>query len=90
MSADDPATPLAVWFRLGIRWKLPRGATGLTSLDSKGISAADALGVILDEFPDDAVTIDQDQDGLHDRVTIVIDWARVPDSLRNPVIPRRR
>jgi hypothetical protein len=77
--------PEAVTFRITSYWKLAKGETGLTQAASLRIGARTALDWILAEFPEDAVKIGY-ADG---KTTIVIDWASVPEGVRNPKIPVR-
>lgn len=78
--------PEAVSFRVTTYHKLAKGETGLTQLASARIDAGAALDWILAEFPDEAVTFTLDAS----KVTIAIDWAAVPDSLRFPKLTARR
>jgi hypothetical protein len=80
--------PVATWFRLSVRHRLARGDTGLTSIDTRSITAGEALEFILAEFPQHAILVDHDLQT--DLSTVMIDWAAVPASLRNPRIPAHR
>jgi hypothetical protein len=71
-------------FRLSSYWKLPRGTTGLTRMDSKRLCASEALEWVLDGLPEDAVTVDENTDANGDVTTIRIDWSKVPAEIRYP------
>lgn len=79
--------PSSVSFRVTTYRKLARGETGLTRMNSARISASELISWALSELPDDAVTLRFSKD--QEKVTIVIDWAKVPEGIRNPVMPGR-
>lgn len=70
-----------VSFRVATHYKIPRGQAGLTQMGSKRLNLGDALDWILAELPEDSITITPETDE-GDKVTIVIDWANVPDEIR--------
>ena len=78
--------PDAVTFRVTTYYKLAKGETGITQWDSQRLSVSQALDVIINEFPDEAVEV-KAQPG---QVTITIDWSKTPAALTNPKIPVRR
>jgi hypothetical protein len=80
VTAADAAIP-KVSFRVSTYYKLPRGQAGITHLDSQRLNLGEALDWIAAELPEDAVTITPETDE-GDKVTIVIDWAKVPDEIR--------
>jgi hypothetical protein len=84
--------PEATTFRVTTRHKLAKGEAGITTVSSVQVDAAAALGWILDEFPEDSWTVTHaTPEGCeHDAVTLVIDWNKVPESIRAPKIPARR
>lgn len=80
VNADEqPATP-PVSFRVTTYWKRPRGYPGITHMASRRILLSEALGWILSELPDTAVTISHDT--KTDLTSILIDWSRVPGEIR--------
>jgi hypothetical protein len=70
-----------VSFRVTTYFKRPRGEAGITQLNSCRLSLGDALNMVLNEIPGEAITIDHDG-FTGDIVTIVIDWPKVPDEIR--------
>lgn len=84
--------PEAVSFRVSTYWKLAREEAGLTTASSVRLTLAQALNWIMDELPDDAwtVTYEDTDEEPWEKVTLVIDWSLVPDSVRKPVLPARR
>ena len=81
--------PEAVTFRVFTYFRLAKGETGLTQMSTQRVPASLALDWVLNELPEDAVTISYSGD--EDEVsTTVIDWSKVPDSIRNPEPPARR
>ena len=76
-----------VSFRISTYRKLAKGETGLTRMDSTRLAASEVIEWVLSELPEAAVTVSH-ADGI-DRVAILIDWGKVPGSIRNPVIPGR-
>ena len=71
-----------VSFRVATYWKLARGETGPTRMESKRLNLGEALDWILAELPEDAITITPDTEGDNDGVTIRIDWNKVDDDIR--------
>ena len=69
-----------VTFQVTTYFKRPKGEPGLTRAGSVRLSAGDALGWVLAELPEEAVTVDHDLNT--DKATVVIDWAKVPDEIR--------
>jgi hypothetical protein len=83
--------PDAVSFRVTTYRKLAKDETGMTQMGSVRVDAAAALMWILDELPDDAWDVThEDPDKQWHAVTLRIDWAKVPDSIRDPKLPARR
>ena len=80
VSDTAPAIP-KVSFLVSTHWKLPRGQAGLTNMHSQRLNLGEAIDWILAELPEDAITITPETDE-GDSVTIVIDWAKVPDEIR--------
>ena len=78
--------PESVSFRVTTYKKLAKGESGLTRMNSNRIAASELIGWALGELPEDAFTVAQDE---NDVSTIVIDWAKVPDFIRNPEMPGR-
>jgi hypothetical protein len=70
-----------VTFQVTTYFKRPKGETGLTRAGSVRLSAGDALGWVLAELPGEAVTVSHDQGT--DIATVVIDWSKVPDEIRD-------
>ncbi len=54
---------------------------------SNRIVASEVLDWVLGELPDEAVTVSHDETG--EIATTVIDWSKVPGSVRHPRIPGR-
>lgn len=69
-----------VTFQVTTYFKRPKGEAGLTRAGSVRLSAGDALGWILAELPEEAVTVDHDLNT--DVATLVIDWGKVPEEIR--------
>jgi hypothetical protein len=69
-----------VTFQVTTYYKRPKGEPGITRAGSVRLSLGDALDWILDEAPDEAVTVDHDLNT--DKATVVIDWSKVPDDIR--------
>jgi hypothetical protein len=70
-----------VTFQVTTYFKRPKGEAGLTRAGSVRLSAGDALGWVLAELPEEAVTVGHDQQT--DIATVVIDWSKVPDEIRD-------
>jgi hypothetical protein len=89
MDADNGAE--AVTYRVSTYYKRPKGQPGVTSLSSGRLSAGEALTWIVNDLPDDALTVTREQpEGADDDiVTLVIDWNKVPASIASPKIPTR-
>lgn len=69
-----------VSFRLSTYWKLPKGASGFTHVDSRRLALSEALLLLLQQLSEEEATIDTDGD-----VTVVtIDWSKVPAEIKNP------
>jgi hypothetical protein len=81
-TAGEPGA-VPVTFRLTTYWKRGRDEHGITRFSTRRIDLHDALGLILGQLPDDAMTVELNE-GSSDVTTIVIDWARVPDEIRSP------
>lgn len=71
-----------VSFRITTYWKRKRGEPGLTNMSSRRLQLGEALNWVMQELPDEAITVDHDFEGDNDKVTIVIDWAKVPEEIR--------
>lgn len=80
---DQAEKPPKVTFRITTKRKLPRGRAGITHLDSQPLSLGAALDWILNEVPDEAITITPDHADGNDAVTIRIDWKKVPMEIRD-------
>jgi hypothetical protein len=78
--AAEQEAPAAVpvTFRVTTYWKRGRNEPGLTSMASQRLVISQALDWVLNELPDDAVTVTGDGNGC----TVVIDWSRVPGAIR--------
>ena len=79
--------PDAVSFRITTYTKLARGETGLTQMNSARICASEAIDWVLNELPEEAVTVSHDETG--EVATTVIDWSKVPEFIRYPNMPGR-
>lgn len=74
----EAVTPVS--FRLSTYWKLGKGQHGVTHVDSRRISLGEAIGLLLDQLTEgEAAT--ETKDGV---TTIVIDWSKVPQEIRDP------
>ena len=84
--------PVNTTFQVTTRHKLAKDETGITTMSTVQIAAADALAWILDEFPDGSCKVmHTTPEGCEwDVVTLVIDWNKVPESIRAPKLPARR
>jgi hypothetical protein len=84
--------PEAVSARVTIYRKLAKGETGLTQLASVRVNLGTALQWILEEMPDEAweISREKSEDRAWDIVTLRLDWSKVPDSIRAPVLPKPR
>jgi hypothetical protein len=84
--------PEAVTFKVTTYRKLAKDETGYTELASQRVDAAAALVWVLDELPDDAWEVEHADSGEPgwDRITLHLDWSKVPDSVRAPKLPARR
>jgi hypothetical protein len=78
--------PEATSFRITTYHKLAKDEAGITQLSSERVPASVAISWVLDELPEDAVTISND--GAYE--VISIDWSLVPRSIRSPKLPARR
>lgn len=83
--------PESITFKVTSYYKLAKDETGLTQTDTRRITAVQALDWILgdiEEAADDenSVTVKHENDVL----TIMIDWSKVPESIKNPKIPAPR
>ena len=76
--SEEPAVPLS--FRLSTYGKLPKGMPGLTRVDSRRLALSEVLGLLLDQLTDGEAVM-EDKDAV---TTIVIDWSKVPEEIRNP------
>lgn len=74
--------PEAVSFRVMIYRKFAKGDTGITHVGSRRLDAGNALNLICDETWH--VTHEKVEGSEWDKVTLVIDWSKVPDSIRDP------
>lgn len=72
-----------VTFRITTYFKRPRGEAGITQLATRRVSVGEALDWILNEIPEDALTLTPDTEGDNDAVTVRIDWAKVPMEIRD-------
>lgn len=80
--------PDAVSFRITTYRKLAKGETGLTSMGSVRLAASEVIDWVLDaidEAAEGAITVTCDGPVT----TTVIDWSKVPESVRAPKIPGR-
>ncbi len=77
--------PESVSFRITTYRKLAKGETGLTSMSSVRLAASEVLDWVLDVIPDEALTVSFDGPVT----TTVIDWSKVPPSIRSPRMPGR-
>jgi len=69
-----------VSFRLSTYWKLPKGASGYTHVDSRRIALSEVLDLLLENLTEKEARIDTDG-----TVTVLtIDWSKVPMEIRNP------
>lgn len=69
-----------VSFRLSTYWKLARGRSGLTHADSGRVSLLEALELLVAQLTFGECTVtDEGQ-----VTTIVIDWSKVPQEVRDP------
>lgn len=83
----------AITFKVVTYRKLAKDETGLTQIASNRVDLATALNWILDELPDDAWNVEHTDDSGDpgwDKVTLTLDWSKVPDSIRAPKLPARR
>lgn len=84
-------TAEAVSFRVTTYRKLPKGEPGVTLVASQRLNAAQALEWILDELPDDAWSVEHDDSVVPGgKITLHLNWSKVPDSIRKPALPARR
>jgi hypothetical protein len=82
--------PESVTYRVSSYYKLAKGEAGVTSESSLRLDAAEALSWILSDMPDEAYEAVHDQSAADwHKVTITIDWTKVPDSVRAPKLPTR-
>jgi hypothetical protein len=79
-SVTGTPAPVPVTFRVSTYWKRRRNEPGLTSLASERLVASQVLEWVLNEFPEEAVTINHDL--ATDVATITIDWTKVPGEVR--------
>jgi hypothetical protein len=79
--------PDSVSFRITTYTKLAKGESGLTQMNSARLCASEVIDWVLNELPEDAVTISHDESGHV--TTTVIDWSLVPDHVRYPKMPGR-
>ena len=84
--------PEAVSFRVTSYWKLAKDEPGMTQAGSLRLTLAQALNWILAELPDDAWTVSHEDtsEAPWEKVTLTIDWSKIPDSIRDPKLPARR
>ena len=94
--------PEAVSFVVTTYCKLAKDETGITQVGTRRVPMATALDWILRELPEEAFKIFYlDAEGnamewtdgmspISDHVRLEIDWLKVPDSIRNPVLPAPR
>jgi hypothetical protein len=73
-----PQVPVS--FRVSTYRKLPKGMHGITHVDSRRLSASEALDLILGQLTDEECTLSSD--GIV--TTITIDWSKVPMEIRDP------
>jgi hypothetical protein len=74
----EPAVPVS--FRLSTYWKLGRDQAGVTHVDSRRIALSEVLDLALQQLSEDECT----SETAGEVTTIVIDWAKVPQEIRNP------
>ena len=75
---EEPQVPVS--FRVSTYWKLPRGTAGVTQVDSKRVSLPQALLLLFQQLSEQEMTLtDEGQ-----VTTIVIDWSKVPEEIRDP------
>ena len=73
--------PESVSFKVDAYYKLAKGETGVTHLQTVRIAASQVIDWILDHLPDEAVTVSGIPGGP---MTTVIDWSKVPEHTRHP------
>lgn len=76
--AAEPAVPVS--FRVSTYWKLRKDQHGITHADSRRLSLAEALRVLLDQLTEEECTLASD--GAVS--TITIRWDKVPQEVCNP------
>jgi hypothetical protein len=90
--------PDAITFKVDAYYKLAKGETGLTNASTYRCAAAEALDFVVSHLPD-GVTVEYlgddgkpipGDDAESDVVRLTIDWTKVPDAVRSPVLPARR
>lgn len=69
-----------VSFRLSTYWKIPKGASGFTHVDSRRVSLPEALNLLLEQLSEEEATVTSD--GMVSVITI--DWSKVPAEIRSP------
>lgn len=74
----EPVVPVS--FRLSTYWKLARGQHGPTRIDSRRLCLSEVLDAALQQLSDGECTIDT----KGPVTTIVIDWSKVPQEIRDP------
>jgi hypothetical protein len=84
-ASEKPGAKTApVTFRVSTYYKRGRNEHGVTSLDSNRICLSDALGWVLADLPEEAVSLDPNTDENGDVTTLRIDWSKVPGEIRYP------
>lgn len=71
--------PPKVSFRVTIYWRRKRGEPGLTNMQSRRLNLEQALNLIVDQIPDEALAI-RNEGG---KTVVVINWAKVPEEIAN-------
>ena len=84
--------PESVSFIVSTYYKLAKGETGLTNMATRRVDAGTALTWILNEIPDEALTVTREPSGENgwDIVSLRLDCSKVPDSVRLPKLPAAR
>jgi hypothetical protein len=83
--------PESVTHRVSTYYKLGKEEVGFTSVNSRRLSTSEAMDWLVGEIPEEAVEISYADSGTpgQDIVTLVINWSKVADSIRDPKIPTR-
>lgn len=76
--AAEPVVPVS--FRLSTYWKLRKDQYGATHVDTRRVCLSEVLDLLLQQLGDDECTLENNGSVS----TIVIDWSKVPEEIRNP------